>query len=348
MAQEFPIKPETGKFVRTFFRSQLLVTPPYPDQSFENQVVIVTGSNVGLGREAARHFYRLNAAKLILAVRTVSKGEAAKEDIAQSVKHRTDAANAIEVWPLDLTSTDSTLAFANRVIKELARLDIVVENAGVNNRQWYTSEGFEQTIQINVLNTFLLALSVLPKLLESKNRFTDSAPHLVIVSSEAHHMTKFDEINAVDIYERLNTDEKNYNGLERYSVSKLIEVLFIRELVHRLEPNWPSAPPVIIDMVNPGMCYSDIGRDVTAAQRFIFSFVRPLLARPTEVGSRTFVHAAAASQDSHGQFMSDGKNQEVAKWINEDVGKKAQIKVFEQTMKILEKRNPGIAKAIGL
>lgn len=38
-----------------FLYSQLCVTPEYPVQSFSGQTVIVTGSNVGLGLEAAHH-----------------------------------------------------------------------------------------------------------------------------------------------------------------------------------------------------------------------------------------------------------------------------------------------------
>ena len=131
MANEFDVKLEFGNTAKIFFDSQFFRTPKYPTKSFSNQVVIVTGSNVGLGLEAARHFYRLNCAKLILAVRTVSKGQAAKESILSSVKHRSDGADALEIWPLDLSSTKSTLAFADRVKKDLPRLDLIVENAGV-------------------------------------------------------------------------------------------------------------------------------------------------------------------------------------------------------------------------
>lgn len=229
MSEEFPIELQLGKGLRQFFYSQLFVTPPYPTQSFANKTVIVTGSNVGLGLEAARHFYRLNCAKLILAVRTISKGETAKEDIVQSVKHRTDA-SAIEVWPLDLTSTDSTTAFAERAIKELTRVDVLVENAGMNKRTWSVTEGFQETIQVNVLNTFLLAISLLPKLRETKTRFADSSPHLVIVSSEAHSLTKFKEINAPDIYEQLN-DEQDFNGQERWVQLFLRQLLFFPWIV---------------------------------------------------------------------------------------------------------------------
>ncbi|KAK7429046.1 hypothetical protein QQZ08_004453 [Neonectria magnoliae] len=209
MSEEFLIQNKLGPALRLFVHSQLFRTPPYPTQSFSNQTVIVTGANVGLGLEAARHIYRLNCARLILAVRTVSKGQTAKEDIVQSIKHRTDA-DTIEVWPLDLSSTPSTIAFAERVKKELPRVHALVENAGINSKALTLSEGIEQTMQVNVLNTFLLALSLLPKLKETAER-ADSPSHLTIVTSEAHRLTKFTQVNAPDIYESLN-DDQSYNG----------------------------------------------------------------------------------------------------------------------------------------
>ena len=41
-------------FITTFLYEQLFVKPPYPTKSFAGQTIIVTGSNVGLGFEAAR------------------------------------------------------------------------------------------------------------------------------------------------------------------------------------------------------------------------------------------------------------------------------------------------------
>ena len=58
------------------------------------------------------------------------------------------------------------------------------------------------------------------------------------------------------------------------------------------------------------------------------------------------VHGASADLNSHGAFMSDGKNQEVERWIYEDVGCRAQKKVFEQTLPILELRQPGVVRAV--
>lgn len=207
-----PINLDLSKSIRSFFYKQFFVTPAVPTKSFSSQTVIVTGSNTGLGLEAARRIYRLDCAKLILAVRSASKGEAAKEDIVRSVPHRSDP-DAIEIWELDLSSTASTLAFSERV-KGLDRVDVLLENAGINHMQFELSEGFEMTTQVNVLNTFLLALEVLPKLRETKKKFEGSEPHLTIVSSEVHGWSTFPESAAEDLFARLN-EKDGYDGRAR-------------------------------------------------------------------------------------------------------------------------------------
>ncbi|RAH64715.1 NAD(P)-binding protein [Aspergillus aculeatinus CBS 121060] len=348
---EFVIFPNIGAGLRTFLYSQLFVTPPYPRASFANQTIIVTGSNTGLGLEAARHFYRLGCARLILAVRNTAKGEAAKEDIlCSNITHRSDA-GAIEVWSLDLSRTASTIAFAERVKRELDRVDVLVENAGVNTAEWTLCEGHEQAVQINVLNTFLLALMLLPKLRATRRLAAADAvyPHLVIVSSEAHRLTAFPEIEAPDLYDELKVRER-FSQQARYQATKLIEVLFTRELVARLstkqEDDADGTPPVIINIVNPGLCASDLAR--AEPPSVIARIARQILERTTEVGARTLVLAASAPKSSHGELQSDGKNQNVEGWIYTEVGRRVQKKVFEQTLKVLEERRPGISLEAGL
>ncbi|KAJ5813318.1 uncharacterized protein N7503_000068 [Penicillium pulvis] len=53
-------------------------------------------------------FYRLKTARLILTVRTIAKGQEAKEYILRSNPQRSDP-DTIEKWSLDLSSTESTL-----------------------------------------------------------------------------------------------------------------------------------------------------------------------------------------------------------------------------------------------
>ncbi|KAI0444124.1 NAD(P)-binding protein [Xylaria telfairii] len=342
---EFPIEPKIGQGLRQFVYSQLFVTPKPPSHSFAGQTIIVTGSNSGLGLESARYFYERGGAKLILAVRTLSKGEAAKEDIVKSVRSRTDGADAIEVWTVDASSTESVLAFSQRMT-ELPRVDVLLCNAGVNFKQYQLDEGIERSMQINVLNTFLLALSSLPKLRETKDQFPDSSPHLTIVSSDAYRLTKFVEINSSDIYEAFN-DKSTFNGQVRYQDSKLLQVLIHREVIKRLAKHESDVPPVTFNLVSPGLCVSNIDNK-DGKYGLGVRLVHKLFYRTTEVGARTLVHATYAGLETHGGYLVDQKLAELESWILTEMGQKAQLKAYEQTMAILEKRKPGLALEVGI
>jgi len=141
-------------------------------------IYIVTGSNTGLGFEAAKHLVALGAAKVIMGVRNVSLGETAKSEIELA----TGKFNVAKVWALDLASYDSVKVFAKRAIKELDRIDALIENAGVAVSQRVQAEGHLVTITVNVISTFLLGVLLLPKMSESARRF-GILPHLVVVTS---------------------------------------------------------------------------------------------------------------------------------------------------------------------
>ena len=142
----------------------------------------MTGANVGLGREAARHFCRLGASRVILACRDVDKGRAAGADVEASASR----AGVVDVWQLDLGSFESVRAFCRRAEAELDRLDVLVENAGVAIGTYVECDGgFESTIAVNVVSTFLMALLLLPTLRRTAARF-NVEPRLVVVSSDAH------------------------------------------------------------------------------------------------------------------------------------------------------------------
>lgn len=290
-------------------------TLPIVPTDCTGQTIIVTGANAGLGYEAAKHFVQLGATRVILAVRSTSKGATAQE----SIEAETGRKGVAEVWPLDLASNDSIRAFAKRANDELDRIDVVLENAGVAFDEWTEAEGTETTVQVNVLGTFLLALLLMPALKRSARKWSIT-PHLTVVTSGLHTVAKFVERQEDDIFAALSRKD-DVNIADRfvsrptkptfmslthhrpsYNVSKLLEVYAVRELATLLPV---SDSGVVVNMVNPGLCYSDLGRNVGLLYRMQIGLLRLLMARSTEVGSRTLIHAAVAGVDSHGKYCSE-------------------------------------------
>jgi NAD(P)-dependent dehydrogenase (short-subunit alcohol dehydrogenase family) len=153
---------------------------PVPGTSFAGQTVIITGSNTGLGLEAARHFVRLDAARVVLAVRSLSKGEDAKASIEASTNRK----NVVEVWQLDMADYSSIKSFAAKC-SSLERLDVVIANAGILKTTFEESDGVEVTIKVNVIGTFLLSISLF-SILRNSRRKTGQTPRLVVTSSVMH------------------------------------------------------------------------------------------------------------------------------------------------------------------
>ena len=134
-------------FTYMFLKAQFFAKISTPTGDFSNETIIVTGSNTGLGLEAARHLVRLGAAKVILAVRTMSKGEAAAADIVESCNV---SRSTVEVWELDMADPESIKAFAARA-SELERLDAAILNAGLMTFKWSETKGIENHIAVNVI-----------------------------------------------------------------------------------------------------------------------------------------------------------------------------------------------------
>ena len=198
----------------TFPKSQLLAQIPEQTSSFAGQTVIVTGSNTGLGLEAARLVARLGANKVILACRTISKGEDAAANIIASLDGKVSKDN-VEVWQFDISSYKSIKAFADRV-QTLDRLDAVIQNAGIVTGEFkrLDESGEESVVTTNLTGPVLFALSVLPKLRESAKR-TGSRGRLTFVGSDMQYVAQLKEAETRgSLYEALN-DPKTANMPDR-------------------------------------------------------------------------------------------------------------------------------------
>ncbi|KKZ62720.1 hypothetical protein EMCG_02931 [[Emmonsia] crescens] len=317
---------------------QAFSQPPLPTVDFTGKTVIVTGANVGLGKEAVKHLVRLGAT-VIGTARSSTKAAAALAEI----NAETQGPGHVMIWELDYGSYASVQRFCERVLSEVERLDVVMLNAGVSTRIYELLEDEEASITINVISTLLLALSLLPKLRQTAEAYTVT-PCLTVTSSKIHSWAKFPEREASDIFGSLN-DPNTSTMQERYPTSKLLQLLAIRELASRTSSR---SPLVFINLVSPGLNKTSLTRSTTGLEAIVLKAIHTVFAWEPEVGSRTLVHATMAGKESHGVLLDkcEVENDILAPWIETDEGLKVQNKVWSELEKKLEAIRPGILSQI--
>ncbi|KAK4167999.1 putative Dehydrogenase/reductase [Cladorrhinum sp. PSN259] len=328
------------------FKSQFFTKLPLPSTSYTSKTIIITGANGGLGLEAAKHYVRLGAARVILACRSTDRGEKAKSSINVPPENKT----VIEVWPLDLCSFESVKSFCKRATKELDRLDVLLLNAGVAMGEFELSEGgYETTITTNVISTFFVAVKLLP-LLRRTGIERNEEGHLTVVASEAHYFTAFKERHEEKIFETFKKDDGKYYWGDRYAVSKLLDVLLTRELAETLDQRAGGANkiPIIVNSVNPGLCgATSLFRSVPWFVSIIVVAMSWIMARTSDQGARILMSAAEGGRETHGKYIDSGKVLDPSPFALSEEGKKAGKKAWGELMEILEDIEPGSTFILG-
>ena len=280
--------------------------PAPPSTSFAGKTVLVTGANTGLGFEAAKHYLNLDAAHLIIAVRSLDKGSAAKARLEQAYPNKKDV---IDVLPLDMNSYKSIKEFVDTISTKYDDLHVALLNAGISNRLYSISpEGWEETLQVNTLSTTLLALLLLPKLRASRRNQDDV--HMVIVSSGLHAGVTAKEIDASseNILAACNDSEARFaagSGVRQYAISKLLVMFVVKELA-ALGTTAGGEPAVLVTTCCPGACITDLGRQYNRwYEQLAMRLLGPLIARTVEEGSRTLVSAAGLGAESQGGYWKN-------------------------------------------
>ena len=260
--------------------------------------VVITGSNSGIGFDAAKKLAKSGDWCVVLACRTVAKAEQAKASMRSEFPSIDP--NDVQCYACDLGDMASIRRFAKDVTAE-GPVDALCLNAGLeysgDPTVYRTKDGFEETIGVNHLGHFLLANLLLPAL-ESSEKLAH--PRIVVTASEVHDPASaggsVGKGATLGDLAGLERDGKNfemvsgepYDADKAYKDSKLCNMLFSYELERRLQA---SGSKVTVNAFGPGLI----------TRTGLFRHQQPLFVKAFDLITNTF--NVAESVDGGGNTL---------------------------------------------
>ncbi|MBN2355272.1 SDR family NAD(P)-dependent oxidoreductase [candidate division KSB1 bacterium] len=245
-----------------------MVDTKHPNQLLTEKNIIVTGPTSGIGEEIAAQLADFGA-HVILASRDLEKGERTLAEIAQ----RTGNQNC-KVMQIDTSSQQSIQEFASRYQEAHARLDVLVNNAGIFRTTRHLSvDGIELTFATNVLGYHLLTRELLDLLRKS-------APVRIVNVASTF---AFD----LDL-EDLQFERRAYEGRKAYAQSKACNRMLTRAWARRLEDSG-----VTVNSMAPGLVMTGLYRDTSPMLRLFLRIIRLFHGRSASQGADTAVWLAS-------------------------------------------------------
>ncbi len=254
--------------------------------------IVVTGGTTGIGRATVEALAR-RGARVIFTARSAGAGDEVVAGI-----HATHPDAQVSHRSCHLDDLASVREFADGLRRDLDRLDVLINNAGVSlTERRRTVDGHEYTFGVNHLAHFLLVE-------ELRELLVESAPaRIIAVASDAHRLggpLDFDDLMA----ERAKFGV--VGGMKVYGRSKLANILHTRELARSLDSTGVTA-----NSLHPGFVRTRLARDSEATmlgERLVWPLIGRF-ARSPEQGASTSIHlaCAAAVADVTGAYFADEK-----------------------------------------
>ena len=207
--------------------------------------ILITGGNSGIGFETAKAL-ATKGANLILAVRSLERGETARQQILA----KTPEAD-VRLMHLDLASKASIDSFIEQIIREQIDIDIFYANAGIYRVPFATLYGgLESHMAVNFAANYYLY--------QGLKDYFHSLPHQVKFIFTSSIVARFAKIKETDLF-----GEKKYHKQRAYNKSKLA-VNYLYTYVCDKEKSSNIAPL----LVHPGITYTPLIDKAYSNRRF--------------------------------------------------------------------------------
>ncbi|RLP08150.1 SDR family NAD(P)-dependent oxidoreductase [Propionibacterium australiense] len=194
------------------------------------RTIVITGASSGIGAEAARQLTERNE-KVVL--------------VGRNPQRTADTARPIgaDYFLADFNHLDQVRELARQLDERYERIDVLINNAGASApRRRVTADGYEQDLQVNYLAPFLLTNLLMPRLARSQAT-------VITTASVGHRFARLD-LDDLQL-------EKGWGVMRAYANSKLLDILFTRQLQRRFGDLGVSAISF-----HPGIVASGFAHDV--------------------------------------------------------------------------------------
>ena len=266
------------------------------EENMNGKLVLITGATGGIGKETARALYAMGA-HVVLVGRNPEK----MEQVIAELSSQNPSGGKLEGMIADLSSLEEIRRLAAEFKQKYNRLDVLINNAGAYfNQRLESVDGFEMTFALNHLSYFYLTYLLL-------DLIKASAPARIInVSSGAHAMAKlnFDNLQS----------EGLFLGWTAYGRSKLMNILFTRELCRRL-----LGTRVTANVLHPGFVATNFGHNGNGIGKWIIELTQRWALTPEE-GAQTSIYLASSPEVAgvSGAYFVDKKIAQPSKAAQDD------------------------------
>eukprot|EP00594_Rhizosolenia_setigera_P010411 CAMPEP_0178972096 /NCGR_PEP_ID=MMETSP0789-20121207/20772_1 /TAXON_ID=3005 /ORGANISM="Rhizosolenia setigera, Strain CCMP 1694" /LENGTH=415 /DNA_ID=CAMNT_0020659403 /DNA_START=82 /DNA_END=1329 /DNA_ORIENTATION=+ len=328
----------------------------------KDKVVLITGSNAGIGKETAIQLLLLGASKVIFACRNEERAKAAIKDvIAQVVQRRkkrfsVDTSESKEenledrcvFLQMDLSNFSSIRKAVKEFLDMGLPLHVLINNAGIMmGERKENADGYELTMASNHLGHFLLTNLLLPKLRETTQKMKkEESPsyqkqsksqlegindkaRVINVSSSTYALS-----SKIDLDDIFCEKTRKYSLFGQYSQTKLANILFTAELDRR-ETN----DEICYVSLHPGLVRTDVTRNMQWWLRFgdqLFGFIIMSFQKYPEAGAFTSVYCAASPDvlSLSGGYFVNSEIQDLEKCAIDPEGAKKLWELSEKLVRL--------------
>lgn len=215
------------------------------NKELDGKVAVVTGGYSGIGLETTKAL-AAKGVKVIVPVRSIEK---AKESLGEV---EGDVQSAV----MDLSDLKSVHDFANSILDEYDRLDLLINNAGIMAcPETRVGPGWEAQFGVNHMGHFVLTQTLMPLL--TKN----AGSRVVSLTSTAHKMS--------DIrWDDIQFESGEYDKWQAYGQSKTANALFANALSRRLKNSGGLA-----FSVHPGGIFTPLQRHLPKEEMVMLGWI---------------------------------------------------------------------------